>query len=117
MADDPADKYLEMCERDIAENEREIKKMEPDLPPLQEAVRLAFKNMETAEQFHESCKRDFNDACAARERVTARIDHRKRILKRDNDLLNAALRRRREDEKKAARRAAREAKRKERENG
>ena len=112
MADDPAETYIEMCERDIKSNEREIAKLKPQVAPLREAVSRAYDDMETARAFFESCERDFNVAVAARDRVTDQISHRKRILERDNDLLNKALRRRREDEKKAARRAAREAKRK-----
>ena len=71
--------------------------------------------MEAAEAFFNSCEWDYEKAASARDRVAGHIAHRKRILKRDNDMLDKALRSRREDEKKAERKAAREAKRAERE--
>ena len=115
MADDPVMSHIEMCERDIKDNEREIAKLKPQVAPLQEAVSRAYDDMETARAFLESCERDFNAAAEARSRVTAQIDHREEILERDNNRLNSALRNRWEEEKKAARKAEREAKRRERE--
>ena len=110
MVTDHREKYISGLEADIKKREREIKKLEPQVAPLQEEVTRCYDAMEAVDAFQKSCRADFHSAVFERSQVTDRIDDHKRFLKRDNDLLNSALRRRREEEKKAERRAKREAK-------
>ena len=104
------DSYIEGLERDIRRRERELKKLRPQVAPLQEEVTRRYDAMEAVEAFQKSCRADFHSAVFDRNRVTEQIEAKERHLKQDNDLLNSALRHRREEEKRAERRAKREAK-------
>ena len=101
---DHREEYILNLEKSIKEKEREIRELEPQVAPLQEIVTARHADMEVAQEFANSCEADFDAAYYARKKVEDRIDDRRKFLKRDNDLLNGALRRRREEELKERKR-------------